>query len=123
MSNEKLAGSRILIVEDEYYLADDARSLLSAAGAEVLGPVPTIAAASALIEAEPTIDCVLLDVNLRGEFAFDMADDLDRRAIPYVLVTGYDRSALPDRFTDKPTLRKPVAPNALLAAFREIETI
>jgi superfamily II helicase len=38
----ELAGRRVLIVEDEYFLADDFRQILADYGAEVLGPVATL---------------------------------------------------------------------------------
>lgn len=117
MVSHQLAGSRLLIVEDEFYLAHDARSVLSEAGAEVLGPVATVAEARALIEDDAAIDGVLLDVNLRGEMAYAIADDLQSRSIPFAFVTGYDQSALPERFARVTTLQKPVKPDQLLALF------
>ena len=108
MPSHQLAGSRLLIVEDEYFLAEDARSVLSDVGAEVLGPVATVTAARAFIETDPDINGVLLDVNLRGEMAFDVADDLQTRGIPFAFVTGYDRAAFPSRFSTSETLEKPV---------------
>lgn len=114
MVSERLAGCNILIVEDEYYLADDARTVLLDKGADVLGPVATVEDAKRRIDAEPTIDAVLLDINLRGELAFDVADALKRRGIPFLFVTGYDRAAIPDRFGDAPTLRKPIDPRDLV---------
>lgn len=110
-------ASRVLVVEDEYYLADDARSILSDIGAEVLGPVATVAAARALIQSGQAIDGVLLDVNLRGEMAFDVADDLQSRGIPFAFVTGYDRNAIPDRFSGATRLEKPVSPEQLVTLF------
>lgn len=120
LTGQKLTGSRILIVEDEYFLADDARSTLAGMGAEVVGPVPTASEASALIDADRGIDCVLLDVNLRGEMAFGVADALHARGVPFAFVTGYDASALPDRFSDTPTLGKPVQPERLIELFEQL---
>ena len=120
MASNQLAGSRVLIVEDEYYLADDARSALSDIGAEVLGPVATVSEARTLIEADPAIDGVLLDVNLRGEMAFDVADTLHSRGIPFAFVTGYDRAALPDRFAGTARLQKPVDPQKLVDVFGRV---
>ena len=37
-----LTGARVLLVEDEYYIADDLRRTLHAAGATVIGPAPTL---------------------------------------------------------------------------------
>lgn len=114
MAANQLAGSRVLIVEDEYYLADDARSILSGLGMEVVGPVATAPAARALIETGGVIDMVLLDVNLRGELAFDVADTLKSREIPFAFISGYDRTALPGRFADVTLLEKPVRPDRLV---------
>lgn len=113
----QLGGSRLLVVEDEYFLADDARSILSDVGAEVLGPVATVSAARALIGSDPAIDAVLLDVNLRGEMAFEVADDLHARGIPFAFITGYDREAIPERFSNATRLEKPVNPEQLVALF------
>jgi response regulator RpfG family c-di-GMP phosphodiesterase len=114
MASDHLAGCRLLIVEDEYYLADDAQMVLTEVGADVLGPVATIKAAEALVASEPRIDGVLLDVNLRGELAFDFADALHTRGIPFVFVTGYDQAMVPERFADAPRLQKPVSGQELV---------
>ena len=42
MAHQDLTARRFLIVEDEYFLADEAQRVLSEAGAEVLGPVATL---------------------------------------------------------------------------------
>lgn len=120
MASGQLDGSRILIVEDEYFLADEARTTLAAVGAKIVGPVPTAAEANALIESGGQIDCVLLDVNLRGEMAFDVADTLQVRKIPFAFVTGYDREAIPDRFSAAPRLGKPVSSRQLIKMFEKL---
>lgn len=112
--------SRILIVEDECFIADDARAVLSNSGAEVLGPVPTVAEARALIDAEPRPDAVLLDVNLGGEMTFDLADTLRSRGIPFAFMTGYDRLALGTWFPGAEILQKPVCAAQLVTFFRHI---
>lgn len=120
MASRTLADLRILIVEDEYFLADDARAILAGAGAEVVGPVATAAGASALIAADTAIDYALLDVNLRGEMAYDVADTLTARRIPFAFVTGYDRDALPERFCGTPTLTKPAHADQLIGLFERL---
>ena len=122
MAARHIVGARVLIVEDEYFLADDARAALSAAGAEVLGPVGTVADARALIEANAAIDWVLLDVNLRGEMAFEVGDLLRARGIPFAFVTGYDGAALPVRFSDTTVLSKPARPEQLITLFESVAT-
>jgi CheY-like chemotaxis protein len=107
MAEQTLTGRRVLVVEDEYLLADDLTQSLIEAGADVLGPAPSIEEATALIAAEAHIDAAVLDVNLRGEMVFPVADALRARGIPFAFATGYDQGALPDRFSDAPRVEKP----------------
>jgi len=107
MAEQKLHGSRILIVEDEYLLADDLSETLVEAGAEVLGPIASIEDATAFIAGEAVIDAAVLDVNLRGDMVFPVADALRARGIPFAFATGYDKWALPERFADAPRVEKP----------------
>ncbi len=110
MDMADLHGTRILVAEDEYLLADDLRGALVDAGAEVLGPVPSVEQAAGLLGAESVIDFALLDVNLRGEMVFEIADALKERGIPFAFVTGYDRSAIPERYADVRIFDKPLRP-------------
>ena len=107
MPEQSLQGSRILIVEDEYLLADDLSYALAEEGAEVLGPIGSVGEAIAFVGEEPRIDGAVLDVNLRGEMVFPVADALRARGVPFAFTTGYDQWALPERFTDAPRVEKP----------------
>jgi hypothetical protein len=42
MSNALLAGRSVLVIEDDFYLADDAGQTLEDAGAGVLGPASNV---------------------------------------------------------------------------------
>lgn len=108
MAEPDLQGLRILVVEDEYLIADDLRDALLDASATVLGPVPTVSAAKEIIDSEPVIDAALLDINLAGTLVFDIADDLAARGVPIAFATGYDRWSIPERFAKVPRLEKPV---------------
>jgi CheY-like chemotaxis protein len=107
MSEQTLQGARILVVEDEYFLADDLSRTLAEAGAEVIGPAASIEDATALIADATRIDVALLDVNLRGDMVYPIADALRARGVPFVFATGYDQWALPERFSDAPRVEKP----------------
>ena len=95
-----LHGRRILVVEDEYLLADDLRQTLESLGIEVVGPVATVAQALELLESEQAPDGAMLDVNLQGDAVFPVLDLLRERAVPFVLTTGYDGWALPAAYAD-----------------------
>ena len=108
MPERWLEGCRILVVEDEYLLADDLCSVLEEAGAQVLGPAPDVLRAETLIAAERTIDGALLDINLNGAKVFSVADTLLLQRVPLIFTTGYDQCALPERFAQVPRMEKPI---------------
>lgn len=108
MEENWLAARRVLVVEDEYFLAQDLTAALSQNGATILGPVASVADALALVSSSDTIDFAVLDVNLRGELSFPIADLLIERAIPFIFVTGYDGISIPDRFDSAPRREKPL---------------
>ena len=52
VDRQPLAGRRILIVEDEYFIADEVAGSLHQAGAEVMGPCPNTKRATHVLEGE-----------------------------------------------------------------------
>ena len=102
---EGLTGKRVLIVEDEYFIAADLKRAVAEAGAIVVGPAGTLASAQALVDDD--IDLALLDVNLDGEHSYPLANRLHERAVPFAFLTGYDQWALPPAYRDVPRLDKP----------------
>lgn len=108
MIDPSLSGLHILVVEDEYLLADDLRTQLGQAGAEVVGPFATVAQAAAWLARGATIDFALLDINLGGTLIFKLVDALRARAIPIAFLTGYSESAIPAAYAGIPVLDKAV---------------
>src|SRR3712207_6367004 len=90
-----LAQCRVLVVEDEFYIADEMALALQKLGAEVVGPVPTKDKALALLASEERIDAAILDINLKGQAVYPVADALAERGVPFVFATGYDQAAVP----------------------------
>jgi DNA-binding response OmpR family regulator len=115
MSGPSLAGLSVLVVEDAYYLADDAREALAAAGARVLGPFPDAEGALASLERERA-DCALVDVNLGRGPSFAPARALAERGVPVIFVTGYDEGVIPEALREHPCLQKPIDPGRLVGA-------
>lgn len=107
-------GCRVLIVEDEYFIASDLRRGLDAAGATVVGPVGDLGSALRLVESE-ALDVALLDVNLAGEASYPVAEALTRLGVPLLFLTGYDGWSMPERFRAAPRMAKPFAADALIA--------
>lgn len=108
MPPQLLGGCRILIVEDEYLLADDLREALLDVGADVIGPVGSVEEAMVLTRSTIPVHAAVLDINLRGEMIFPVADELLAHGVPFIFATGYDSWALPDRFDAVPRLDKPL---------------
>jgi CheY-like chemotaxis protein len=79
---ELLAGRRILLVEDDFIIADDFTAAFEAAGAEVVGPAATLQKALELLEHTERLDGAVLDINLQGDLVFEVVDALQgaRRA-------------------------------------------
>jgi DNA-binding NtrC family response regulator len=103
-----IAGRRVLVVEDEFLLAMELEALLERHGCLVLGPVPTVDRALALLDGEPP-ELVLLDVNLKGERATPVAAALRDRGVPFVLITGYSARQLSEpELRAAPRIDKPV---------------
>ena len=111
---QTLGGRRVLLVEDEYFLADDLAKALAELGAEVVGPVASVDDALDLIEAGERIDAAVLDLNLGGEMSTRVADALEERGVPFVFATGYDAAAIPPRHAGVPRCEKPVSPEGIL---------
>lgn len=110
-STAALTGRRILIVDDEMLLAMALEDGLTALGC-VTVIAPRVAKALQLIAAE-SFDGAMLDVNVAGEPIYPIAQELSRRGIPFVFVTGYDAARLRIEYRDRPILRKPFGMEAL----------
>ncbi|WP_342152500.1 response regulator [Methylorubrum sp. SB2] len=110
-----LSGRRVLVVEDEYFIARDMGDSLTRAGAEVAGPVADAEEALAAIEAD-ALDAAVLDVNLKGETVYAVADRLNARGIPYLFATGEVQIADGSDYRSRPRLEKPILSDELLRA-------
>ena len=106
---------RILIVEDDYFIASDLANAFKKAGLEIVGPVPSLSKALRCLD-ERSIDGAVLDINLDGDKVYEVADELLSRGVPVVFVTGYERPSIPDRYRDVPLCLKPVASDTVLEA-------
>ncbi len=110
-----LEGARILIVEDEYFLADDLARALRNAGAEPVGPVATVGDAEAYL-ASAKLDAAILDLNLRGRMASDFVQRLASTRLPCLVVSGYADDAVSESIQGVPCLEKPVSPKRVVEA-------
>lgn len=119
-SSVDLAGRRALVVEDQFLIAMDMEQMLRSMGAGAIDLATTVSDALASLDrAKP--DLVLLDLKLQSETTHPVVDVLRKRGVPFVLMTGYDASAIPAPFRDLPLVRKPLDIGMLAAAIRTLK--
>jgi DNA-binding response OmpR family regulator len=112
-----LQGKRILLIEDEYLVAQVVVEFLEEAGAEVAGPFGRVDDALAFIaNSHSNLDAAVLDVNLHGEKSYPIADALAANNVIFVLTTGYGGDALDGRYLGVPRCEKPFNQQSLITA-------
>lgn len=104
---------RILVLEDELFIAMTTQDTLEAGGYEVVGPCSTVEGALELLSCE-ALDAAVLDVNIRNETSYDVAEKLDELGIPWCVTTGYAPGDLGPSFERALILVKPVLSEELL---------
>lgn len=115
-SRARLAGSRVLVVEDEFIIALDIQASLEEAGATVVGPALTLQQALEFAEKEK-FSAAMLDLRLGRDSASPVAQILTERHIPFLFYTGQPpgdpiRRAWPESVT----LSKPATGDAIVQA-------
>jgi two-component system response regulator HydG len=86
--NIEMVKEKILIVEDEYIVANDLRMMLTKAGYEVCGIASSVIAARTLVGSKKP-DYVLLDIFLKGDLTgIDLAWELKELQIPFLYISA-----------------------------------
>ena len=101
-----LEGLRVLIVEDEYFIAVDLKQMLKQNVARPVKMSGSIEDAMLQIKADG-FEFALLDINIRGDMNFVVADMFRRKEVPFAFVSGFDRTSIPARFAKIPNWGKP----------------
>lgn len=115
-----LTGKRVLIVEDEWLLADHLDSIVTRAGASVIGPVASVADALDLLAGPAAADVATLNVKLENEMSYPVADRLAELGIPYVFISANEMRGMPERFHHRPLLAKPFTEPQVTAALTDL---
>lgn len=102
-----LAGCRILVVEDEWIIAADVALALEEAGATIVGPYSNVVDSLEHLCDLEAIDGAVIDIGLNEGTSFPLADAFRTTAMPFVFLTGVERSQLPERFASVPHMLKP----------------
>jgi CheY-like chemotaxis protein len=114
-----LSGIRVLVVEDEAFIAMLMEDYLQDIGCQVEALASRLD--EALSQAETAIiDAATLDVNLAGELSYKVAKILRAREIPFIFVTGYGVIGVPEELKEVPVLSKPFTQAELATALRAL---
>ena len=114
--NMELKGARVLVVEDDPIVAMAANMMVEELGGVVADTAGSAAAAGEKL-AKTAFDCVVLDINLRGEMTLEVAAELEVREIPYVFCTAYTHTF--DGFEHVPRVTKPYCVKGLGVALNK----
>ncbi|WP_167855553.1 sigma 54-interacting transcriptional regulator [Hymenobacter fodinae] len=125
-SSELAPAARVLIVEDEFLIANNLQRILGKAGYQVTGLADSVAEArQAIAEARP--DVVLLDIFLQGkQTGLDLAAWLHEERIPFVFLSANlsdevleaAKVTQPFGFLNKPFRAKDVLTTLEIARYR-----
>jgi CheY-like chemotaxis protein len=114
---DSLQGFRILVIEDDFLVAEVLIDILTDAGAEIVGPFGWVDEGVDAVNAhDGALNCAVLDINLHGLKSYPIADALKAHNIPFVFTTGYSSEALPEAYRSFPRYEKPFNPERLIAA-------
>jgi CheY-like chemotaxis protein len=116
VSAGRAAGRCVLVVEDEYLLAKRIADEFAKLAVETIGPASTVQRALDLVEHGGHLDGAVLDIKVRGDLVFPVADALRARGVPFVFATGYDQQAIPERYSDVEHYQKPLDPAQVVGA-------
>lgn len=108
----------VLIVEDESLIAMMLEDFLDSMGHQIAGTCESVPEAMSRV-GEGGFDVAILDVNLKGERIWPVADLLRDMGIPYILATGGHIEPPPAAHAGAPVLSKPFTIDAIEPALSE----
>ncbi|MBZ7927666.1 response regulator (plasmid) [Ensifer adhaerens] len=111
-----LQGAKILVLEDEFFIALDVEAAMQTAGADVVGPFADLPQALAAASRED-LSLAVLDIRLVSTTTKPVCDLLTERKIPFFFYSG---QPLPDDMAVKygkvPFVDKPARMDELVEA-------
>ncbi len=112
--------SRILVVEDEVFVAFEINDILTDLGFEVVGPALNVEDAEKLARTSD-VDAAFLDVNLGdGKTSEPVAAALRERDVPFVFISAYTADQITFCTSDDRVLEKPITGNKIVETMRAV---
>jgi DNA-binding NtrC family response regulator len=122
MADMLMEDQRVLVIEDEYVVAEAIERTLTRAGAIVLGPVPSVDQAMALLDRGGRIDSAVLDINLGEQKVYPVVDRLLALGVHCIFATGNDIADVPSNYKDIAILEEPVDISSMIDVLKQINT-
>ncbi|HWG03577.1 MAG TPA: response regulator [Beijerinckiaceae bacterium] len=113
--NAVLGGKRILVVEDEPFIALELEEMIVDLGGTLAGSFAQVGEALVVIQTGG-VDAAILDVNLGTQRVDPVADALAALNCPFVFTTGYGRIGVPGAYSDRAVVEKPFTYDDIAAA-------
>jgi CheY-like chemotaxis protein len=114
-----LEGLRVLVVEDEVMVSLELQDILLELGCGIAGAAGRLREARALAH-EADCDLAVLNIDLCGDRADDVADLLAARGVPFIFATGYGEERIAERHRSAPLVEKPYTSELLRRALLDI---
>jgi CheY-like chemotaxis protein len=105
----------VLIVEDEPLIAMMLEDFLDSLGHRIAGTCESVQEALAMVE-QGGFDVAIIDVHLKGEHVWPVADRLTEKGIPFILATGGHIAPPPPEHDNAPVLSKPYTIDSITPA-------
>ncbi len=110
----------VIVVEDSMMVAIDMAEMLRSLGVKDVKTCASVAQAKRSMDAKLP-DFAILDVNLRDEMSFEVAEYLIQHQIPFCFATGYGSDfRVPEGLSEYKVLTKPVELNTLRSTLKSI---
>lgn len=108
-----MRSPRILIVEDDVFVALDLEMIVSREREAEVIAVNSVAAAARAAE---RVDMAILDIDVVDGKTYELARALEERRTPFIFVSASRRDELPAELGDKTFIPKPYDPDAVIRA-------
>lgn len=108
---------RMLVLEDDFLISSDLAEMIEHSQCAVSGPAGSLRQALEL-EATLPADAGIFDISIQGELTFELPRLFRQTGRPFVFLTGYDRTAIPEEFRDVPLVEKLYGGDEINAACR-----
>lgn len=101
-----IVAGRVLVVEDEFLIAQMVKDMLADLGCACVGPIVTLEEG---IAAAASVDCdaAIINLVLQGRMAYAVVEELVTRNIPFCFASGLPPHGVDEKWRERPFIRKP----------------